>query len=142
MILLLSSNARAETRDGVCREPLTSKNPRLPSSSLTRLFAPSARLPHAVSREALSPAYISLIKSKAAGPHTSDPIYGLFCALRPSLSRSLSLTLSSLSLFFLPSFLLRAQTCDSLFALPLTSRPLNRPRSFSLVCPTDYTPSR
>lgn len=92
------------------------QGPHFPSS-----FPVSTWLPFAVSRREALPAYISLIKSKAARPHTSDPICGLFCTL----PRSVSL----LSLSFLPSFLPATRT-DSPFVLPLTTtRSLNRFRS-------------
>lgn len=109
-------NARTGARDGVCREPLTSKDPVFPLPS-SKYSPPSS---HAVScREAL-PAYISLIKSKERRDHT-----------HPILSAGFSVRFDRLSpLLFLPAFL--SATLDWLSVCSTsynTTRPLNRSRS-------------
>lgn len=119
-------NNETETRDrdGVCREPLTSAR----DSALSLLLLLYKHSPSLVVKHSL--AYISLIKSKAAGPHTSDPICGLFCALPlsfslffpsclPSFSRGLTLRLF---------YLLQRESFPK--PIPLSVRPANYTRSW------------
>lgn len=119
-------NARAGARDGVCREPLTSKDPVF--SLLSSKYSPLSS--YAVSREALPP-YISLIKSKERRDHT-----------HPILSAGFSVCFARLSSFLpLPSFLSATLNWASICSTSYnTTRPLNRscsPYVWQIICDRD-----
>lgn len=122
-------NARTGARDGVCREPLTSKDPVFPL--LSSKYSPLSS--YAVScREALPP-YISLIKSKERRDHT-----------HPILSAGFSVCFARLSSFpfpplssFLSATVNRVSVCSTSYN---TTRPLNRSRSpyvWQIICDRD-----
>lgn len=104
MILLLSSNARAGTRDGVCREPLTSKNPPftlfLPHSLVrSECSPPACRL----SWSTLPGLYKSYKEQSGGTTHIRSYLRAFLCASPVSLALPFSHSLILVP--FLPSFL-------------------------------------